>query len=186
MTTIFILMGVVSLGLTILGGFWLLQFHRLKTIHESRLEDEKSEFEISQTGRFAINIVGGWGIKNLECMNPILTRNGSQTTISLKPIFLKPQFFHNGKRARECFSFEIFEPGQFLIKLGETSSLDVKKSSLFLMSLVESDIPHEKLNILIRQSIPPLKLMLGIFFLVIGANLSGWCFLLVMNPNLLG
>jgi hypothetical protein len=54
------------------------------------------------------------------------------------------------------------------------------------MQLVESKEPIENLRVLIKETIPIRRKLLGIIFLILGANMSAWGITLSINPNLFG
>lgn len=170
----------------IFGVKWMLATFRLKDVVEFPLSKKEEEFEISKLGRYALCIVGGGYVKGLEGLTVKLVHLESGEKIEVEEVLLKPRFRKHWKISIECLHFMINKSGNFRIEIEPPERLRVNRSMLIFKRSFQAPEPIENLSILIKETNPVIQRILGIVFLVLGANLLVWGIILRINPGIFG
>ena len=186
MQLLFICLGLVGIGMTALGIKWVYKSNFSKTIVRFPISKLTQEFRIETPGLYSINIVGGGSVRNKGHfkMRIVDVKNGHNITI--KDNFIKPRMRLDWKMAVELSQFEIYDPGHYRIDIEGLDGLVVKKSMLFVKNRFHSPEDLKNIEVWIKETISNLQKVLGIIFLVFGANLSIWGILLGIYPEAFG
>ena len=142
------------------GAKWLL---RTKIIFSFPITEGIKQFTIKNKGTHSICTRKGYFERSMKYNIPIL-RNSGGDYIESKENFLKWRFRKKGIMYVEHSIFNANETGTYSI---------------------ESEISKRNDLILIKETVPATKKLLGILFLVFGVNGSFWGLMLSINPNIL-
>jgi len=99
-------------------------------------------------GKYLIYLLGGWGV---ELGDFDILFESTETSEIIEPISVNwpVQWFYLNRRAKRLFKFNIAVPGHYLVKFINPKSLKVRRSNLFLYSLITNPVPNPGIEILI-------------------------------------
>lgn len=106
----------------------------------------KAEILQLSAGVCKVDILGGWGVRLVD-FNIILTSLETNKQIKVKHPFLRLQSWEYSQRAKRIFTIDIIKPGEFKLEFEKSEQVEVKKSNLFLLSLITKKLPNEELEI---------------------------------------
>jgi len=158
----------------------------IKEIAYFKLQEEWVEFIIPKPGRYTVSLAGGLRAKGfyVNIISP------SNKAVEIIEMFLKPQFSKNIYPAVTYYEFEAEEAGVYTLR-AITDKFSVKPSALLSKSLLEKEVPHSKLSLVIREYASPLHFIFSLILLFFGVFvvLLDTCYLLyklkiIVPPNL--
>ncbi len=167
MQILVIVMGVVGIILLFFGIKWSWKSLKAKEIIQFPFSQDQTQFKIEKTGLFSLCILGGRYLAN---------SGGFGAQIFRKNMKMGVEFFH----------FTISQSGGYILHLENQEDLIVKTSMIKIKQLFQSPQLTENLQVLIKETIPVGKRIMGIIFLVLGVNMTAWGIMLGIYPNLFG
>jgi len=180
MQIIFLLIGIVGIVMFFFGGKMLIEKYRTKIIGELKLTENEIEFK--KSGLYSICIVGGGYVNNLGNFEARITSNETELDTFEKQ--LKFKFYHKGRLATEFYQFEVENPGIHKIIFINIEDLEVKESMLASKRLFQKKLSIEKIGIIVKETSPNSKFIIGLLMTIFGFNIAGWGIILAFNPQI--
>lgn len=181
MQVLFTLIGIIGLIMFSWGGKMLLKIYKPKIIGEFKLTENETEVYFKKIGLYSICIVGSGYSNNLGRFGTIITKDGSELeTMEKMPKF---KFRHKGKLTTEFYHVKVENPGVYQILFKNIDDLEVKSSMLFTNRLFQKRIPLTQIDIIMKETFPSSKFIIGLLLTIFGFNISGFGFIAALNPQ---
>ena len=182
MQIVFLSIGILGLFMFYFGAKTLIKKYKSKAIAETNLSENISELTIEKKGLYAVCIVGGGHAENKGDFDLYISNNGNQLDVYEKQ--MKYKFRHNGKLATEFYQFEVENSGNYKFEFKNIADLQVKESMLSPIRILQNKLPENKIGIVIKETMPIPKFIIGLLMTVFGFNIAGWGVILAFNPHL--
>jgi len=186
MQILFLALGLVGFIITIFGARWNFRSFQTKEIIGFSIIELEKEFVIKKPGLFTICIIGGGYLNNNDNFRILVKSKENQKVIDLKENCIKPRFRRNCKIGIEYRQFSISDSGIYKVEIENVKDLIVKKSMLKTKQIFQSPLPIKNIEVLIKETIPISKKLLGIVFFILGLNMFFWGIILGVTPELFG
>ncbi|CAM3810594.1 GOLD domain-containing protein [Flavobacterium gelidilacus] len=182
MQIIFLLAGIIGLIMSFFGSKMLIEIYKNKIISELKLTENEINFD--KIGLYSICVVGGGYSNNLGNFETKITSKGIIiiNTVESKPKF---KFHYKGRLANEFYKFEIENPGIYNIKINNIEHLEVKESMLFSKRYFQKKLPTEKIGLIVKETSPNSKFIIGLLMTILGLQIAVWGILLAFNTELI-
>lgn len=185
MHLVFIALGIIGLGMFLLGLKWTINSITKKEIVQFNINEGEKVFQISKKGTFSICIIGGGFVVGSDGFRTIIEHLNTSKKIFPIENTIKYKFRKNRKLGVEYAQFRTDEIGEFMIKLQNVQHLIIKPSILGSKRSFQQKLPTDLILVLIKESISTSKKLFSIIFVVLGANMAIWGFILTFMPELI-
>jgi hypothetical protein len=159
---------VLTLIMIYFGIKFLIKFLKAKEIISFPVQENEISFHIPKKGRYSLCILGGTAVNNLSVN--IYSAVTSKFVV-LTESFLKYKFNRSGKLGTTYLDFDIYEKGEYLLKVNNIDSLSVKMSMLKSVAMFESNVHRDRIVLLIREYSSPLHFIYSLLLLITGLGL---------------
>lgn len=165
---IFCIVFVLTLIMLYFGIKFLIKFLKAKEIISFSLQKDEVPFHIPKKGRYSLCVLGGFTVSNLSVsISSIVTSK----FVVLSESFFKYKFNSGGRSGTTYLDFDIYEKGEYLLKVNNSASLSVKMSMLKSVAMLEDEVERDRIFILIKEYSSPLHFIYSLLLLIIGLGL---------------
>jgi hypothetical protein len=171
---------IIGLLLVVPSFKILWQFTKKKPIADFEFENGSKEFELEIPGNYSISIIGAGFVRQIQKADVRLIINKSQP-LKIAVNKIRPRFKQDGRTGIEYWSFSTSNYGHCILTLTNLEGIEAKSSLLGSKRIFEHPIDHNKLRLLVHQSVKPWVKLISIISIVLGAILIffGFTFLFV-------
>jgi len=181
MVAIFFIIGITGIIMFIIGGYWIIQKLRCKVIIQASAIEKEISFNIEKEGVYCLGILGCGNIENIYSLNASILNVASNTEEKIEYYKIMPRFSKNMNIGVELGNFIISKKGNYKLKLQNMESIVAKDSMVKFIQLIQSKKELKSLTVLIKESYSINKTIIGIIFMVLGANIGTWGIVLAFN-----
>lgn len=101
-------------------------------------------------GTYYIYITGGWGIRKNDFRIKLHKKDTLQK-LQVERSRWPVQSWGKGKRLKRVYNIQVKDSGTYMIDIINPESIEVRRSNLFMMNLIESPIPNDDIEVFFQQ-----------------------------------
>ena len=143
---------ILILSLIVIFLIFIFKILKIKKVYFDNFQDNLIELHLCENQKYFISIFEGY-YKSDSGAIFILHEKSSNEIVQLKKCYLKYQFFYDGLKGFDYYSFKSKKSGKYILEIKNSNLLELEFTNLWIKKILHTNKNELQRRILIRESV---------------------------------